>query len=170
MSEANDTVIELDSKDEHVTSKEIKNRIKKVGKNVSFFDLANQRIEAYKKKGTFSVSNAEQSIVNNIKAFVNNDDLMFQEINVPFIQRLKVYCASTLEQSSRTITNHLIFIRTLFNLAIKEGIVDSKYYPFAGENIKIRIGSGLKIGLTKEEIEKIEGLELEKGSSIWHTT
>ncbi|MCH7928370.1 MAG: site-specific integrase [Candidatus Dadabacteria bacterium] len=163
---ANDTVLEADDR---ATSKEIKNKIKRVGKNLSFFDIANQRIEAYKKKGTFSVSNPEQSIVNNIRKFVNGDDLLFQDINVPFIGRYKVFCASTLEHSPRTIINQLIFIRTLFNLAIKEGVVDFKYYPFAGDNIKIRIGSGLKIGLTKKEIERIEVLDLEKGSSIWHT-
>ncbi|MCB0448302.1 MAG: tyrosine-type recombinase/integrase, partial [Gelidibacter sp.] len=54
-------------------------------------------------------------------------------------------------------------------IAIKENIVDEKYYPFAGEKEKIRIGTSLKIGLTQDEITKIEELELELGSSIWHT-
>ncbi len=169
LAETNNTVLELDTNNENVTSKEIKNRIKKVSKNISFFDIADQRIDAYKKKGTFSVSNAEQSIVNNIKKFVNEENLLFQDITVPFIERFKVFCSSTLEQSPRTITNQLIFTRTLFNIAISEGIIDSKYYPFASDNIKIKIGSGLKIGLTKEEIEKIEDLDLERDSTIWHT-
>src|SRR5690606_12586023 len=42
-------------------------------------------------------------------------------------------------------------------------------YPFAGEKQKIRIGSGNKIGLTIEEVERLENLKLEEGTSIWHT-
>ena len=62
LAEANNTVLELDTNNEYASSKEIKNRIKKTGNNVSFFDVAKQRIDDYKKKGTFSVSNADQSI------------------------------------------------------------------------------------------------------------
>jgi integrase len=57
----------------------------------------------------------------------------------------------------------------MFNIAIKEGIIAQKYYPFAGEKEKIRIGSGNKIGLTIDEVEKIENLNFEKFSFIWHT-
>jgi len=169
MAEVNDTVLELETDKESITSKEIKDKIKKVRKNISFFDLAAQRIRNYQKKGTYSVGNAEQSIVNNLKKFVERDNLYFQDISVSFLERFKAFCSSDLGHSSRTITNQLIFIRTMFNIAIKDVIVDSKYYPFAGDNVKIRISSGLKIGLTKNEIESIENLKLEPGTSIWHT-
>lgn len=52
---------------------------------------------------------------------------------------------------------------------IKDEIVARKYYPFAGEKEKIRIESGHKIGLTIEEIERIEALVLPQDSSVWHT-
>jgi len=168
LAEANDKVLELEIDQRGITSKEIKDKLKKTGSNVSFFDLASQRISNYQKKGTYSVGNAEQSIVNNLKKFVKKEELHFQDISVSFLERFKVFCASDLGQSSRTITNQLIFIRTMFNIAIKDGIVDGKYYPFAGDKVKIRVGSGLKIGLTKEEVAKIESLKLEHGTSIWH--
>ena len=63
----------------------------------------------------------------------------------------------------------LIFMPTMYNIAIKEGIVDPKHYPFAGDKIKIKIGSSMKIGLSKEEVTRIENLELKTGSPIWHT-
>ncbi len=169
LAEANDTILELETNQEAITSKEIKDKIKKVGNHVSFFDLAAQRIDDYKKKGTYSVGNAEQSIVNNLKKFVKRDHLYFHEISVSFLERFKVFCIYNLGHSSRTIINQLIFIRTMFNIAIKDGIVDSRYYPFAGDKVKIRIGTGLKIGLTQDEVERIENLELEPGTSIWHT-
>ena len=101
--------------------------------------------------------------------FKNKPSLRFQDINERFIERFKNFCTIYLGHKERTITNQLIFVRTLFNVAIRDDIVPSKYYPFAGEKEKIRIGSGHKIGLTIKEVERIEQLELEPGTSIWHT-
>lgn len=165
----NDSVLELTTVNDQVTTKQIKNKIKPANQSVSFFDLSARRIKEYQQKGTYSVANSEQSIVNNIKKFVNQRNLYFQDITVPFIQKFKVYAVATLGQKPRTITNHLIFMRTMYNIAIKEGVVDSKYYPFAGANIKIKIGSSMKVGLSKEEVTSIENLELQPSSPIWHT-
>ena len=112
---------------------------------------------------------AEYMWMDGVNYFQKSTALRFQEIDEAFINKYKTFCLSYLNQTTRTVTNQLIFIRTLFNLAIKEGIIDQKYYPFAGEKEKIRIGSGNKIGLTIEEVEKIEALKFEEGASIWHT-
>ncbi|WP_286761349.1 tyrosine-type recombinase/integrase [Salegentibacter sp. UBA1130] len=114
------------------------------------------------RKGEYSFEDA-------ITYFKRNTRLEFREINESFLNKFKAFCSTYLGQRTRTITNQLIFIRTLFNVAIKDGIVSQKYYPFAGEKEKIRIGSGNKIGLTTEEVIKIENLAAESHSSIWHT-
>ncbi|WP_299623009.1 tyrosine-type recombinase/integrase [uncultured Tenacibaculum sp.] len=111
----------------------------------------------------------EQTFMDSVQYFKKNRKLKFQDINEAFLSKYKDFCTVYLQQKSRTITNQLIFIRTLFNKAIKQGMVDSKYYPFGGEKEKIRIGSGHKIGLTIEEVEKIENLNTNAGSSMWHT-
>jgi len=111
----------------------------------------------------------EHSFLDDIKIFAKNTSLNFEDIDTVFLDKYKVFCATYLGQQKRTITNQLIFIRTLFNSAIKEGVVDIKHYPFAKENEKIRISSGHKIGLTIEEIEKIEAFQFEKNTPIWHT-
>lgn len=67
------------------------------------------------------------------------------------------------------MTNQLMLIRTLYNRAIKEGIVDDKNYPFGGDNVSIKLSSGNKIGLTEQEIRTIEEMAFKKGTSIWHT-
>ena len=101
--------------------------------------------------------------------FKRNTRLEFREMNESFLNKYKIFCSTYMGHKTRTITNQLIFIRTLFNVAIKEGIVSPKYYPFAGEKEKIRIGSGNKIGLTSEEVTRIENLKAESHSSMWHT-
>ncbi|SFF70533.1 Site-specific recombinase XerD [Salegentibacter agarivorans] len=114
------------------------------------------------RKGQYSFEDA-------ITYFKRNTRLEFREMNESFLNKYKAFCSTYLGQKTRTITNQLIFIRTLFNVAIKDGIVSQKYYPFGGEKEKIRIGSGNKIGLTAEEVTKIENLAVESHSSIWHT-
>lgn len=111
----------------------------------------------------------EHSFIDSVNDFKNNKSLKFQDINESFLNRYKDFCAVYLGQKSRTITNQLIFIRTLFNNAIKNGVVDTKYYPFGGDRQKIRIGYGHKIGLSSDEIETIEVLKLEANTSIWHS-
>jgi len=111
----------------------------------------------------------ERSFADSVKYFKKNNKLKFQDINEAFLSKYKDFCTVYLGQKTRTITNQLIFIRTLFNKAIKEGIVDTKHYPFGGEKEKIRISSGHKIGLTVEEVEKIENLRVKLNTSIWHT-
>ena len=207
ITEAQDIVFEANNK---VTSQEVKNKVKGKNRKHSFFYVASERIKAKYESGTYSVAQAELSMLYNINEFLNlnlnqdkekitkeiikrrkerisksrkgeysmldgikdfnkNKALYFEDITTSFINKYKVFCSSYLNQKTRTITNQLIFIRTLFNTAIKEQIVDEKYYPFAGEKEKIRIKSGLKIGLTKNEVERIEALELDPFSTIWHT-
>jgi len=100
----------------------------------------------------------EFSFLERINHFKKNQHLKFKDIDEAFLEKFKTFCAVYLNQKTRTITNQLIFVRTLFNIAIKDGIVSSKFYPFAGEKERIRIGSGNKIGLTIKEVEKIEAL------------
>lgn len=208
LTEAND--IYFDTKDENITPKQVKQKLKGPGGSKSFFTVAAERIQRKHDRGTFSVAKPELSILYNLEEFLNlkttlsknanikaikerrkeriskarkseysfedginhfkkNKKLKFRDINEAFLEKFKTFCSAYLNQKTRTITNQLIFIRTLFNIAIKDGVVSSKFYPFAGEKEKIRIGSGNKIGLTIQEVEKIEVLKLEKNTSIWHT-
>ncbi|SFN65306.1 tyrosine-type recombinase/integrase [Salegentibacter flavus] len=208
LTEAND--LYFDSKDESITPKQAKQKLKGPGGSKSFFLVAAERVKRKYDRGTFSVAKSELSILYNIEEFLmlkssspkkkvtsdikqrrkdrvsksrkgeysfmdginhfkKNKTLKFRDIDQAFIEKYKTFCSVYLNQKTRTITNQLIFIRTLFNIAIKDGIVASKFYPFAGEKERIRIGSSNKIGLTIKEIEKIESLRFEPQSSIWHT-
>lgn len=207
LTEAND--VYFDSKDESITPKQVKLKLKGPDGSKSFFALAAERAMSKYDRGIFSVAKSELSILYNIEEFLKlkssspknevieaikkrrrdrvgrakkaqftfldginhfkkSNTLKFRDIDQTFIERYKTFCSTYLNQKSRTITNQLIFIRTLFNIAIKDGVVDIKYYPFAGDKEKIRIGSGNKIGLNSKEIERIEKMDLPPGTTIWH--
>ncbi len=113
---------------------------------------------------------SEYSYLDAINHFKKCNQLKFQDIDQSFINKYKIFCSVYLSHKTRTITNQLILIRTIFNIAIKNNLIDSNIYPFAKEKEKIRIkNSTHKIGLTKGEIELIERIEFSEPSSIWHT-
>jgi integrase len=168
LAEANEKLIEAETSGKAATSADIKKTIKNASGG-SFYDVAEERIRQKDDAGVYSVANAERSILNNIRRFHGNSDLAFSEITQAFLARFKLFCTTELGQKSkRTVTNQLIFIRTVFNIAIKNGITKPEFYPFAGDKEKIRLKRSMKIGLSKEEIEAIELLDLPEGSGMWH--
>jgi len=62
----------------------------------------------------------------------------------------------------RTISNTLVFIRTLYNAAIAQNLAKRESYPFGSgdDRIKIKFPESIKVGLSIEEIQKIERLDL----------
>ncbi len=169
LAEANEMLLEAEVSKSINTVDDIKKKIKNQAGG-SFFEVAEERIRNKEAAGVFSVARAEASILNNIRKFHGKVNLDFPEITSSFLKRFKIFCKNELGQKSeRTITNQLIFIRTVFNIAVKEGITKSEFYPFAGDKEKIRLKRGLKVGLSREEITRIENLELDEGGGIWHT-
>jgi len=47
-------------------------------------------------------------------------------------------------------------VRSIFSQAIKEGVCDAKYYPFGKDKIKIKFPDSKKVGLSKDDVAKIE--------------
>ena len=80
------------------------------------------------------------------------------------MERFKGYIKTELKLSERSAINHLVVIRSVFSQAIKSEIVDRKYYPFGAGKISIKFPDSLKIGLTPEEVNAIETIELPTGS------
>jgi len=131
-----------------------------------------QAVNDIRKRRKERVSQALKSknfFFEDVEQFKKNTALSFREITSDFLDKYKLFCKNYLEQSPRTIANQLTYIRTLFNMAIDKDIVESKYYPFVGKNEKIKVKSGHKIGLTIEEVDRIEDLELEEDTLLWHT-
>ena len=60
----------------------------------------------------------------------------------------------------RTAVNHLVVIRSVFSQAIKENVTDVRFYPFGKGKVKIKFPESSKVGLTLEEIKKLEEVEL----------
>lgn len=157
--EAEDNLIALEATKKDTTAKAIKNTMKPK-KEATFFPQAQEYIDNLTKEGKYNRLSAEEPRINRFKEFLEQQDIAFKDITVPLLNRYKAYLKNTRNISERTIINHLVVIRSIFNQAIKGHHVDRKHYPFGSDKIRIKFPDSIKIGLTTEEIHMLEQIAL----------
>ncbi len=166
--EASNKYLELEADENAITAKVIQKQIKKKDSVMTFAQLADIFLENKAKSGKIKSYQADKSRVNHFKNFLPNGDISFPEITELLLKKYTTYLKTEKKNKERSVINNLIMIRTLFNLAIREGIVDRKYYPFGHGKIIIKHPQSIKIGLTKEEVKILEDIDLGKSGWLWH--
>ncbi|WP_299223674.1 site-specific integrase [uncultured Aquimarina sp.] len=174
LAEANDLILEFETKQKSFTAADIVNGLKDGRKDSSFFKLAEQYITELKAQGKFNRANPDGSRIKLFREFLKGSDIQFHEIDTALLKRFKTYILTKTNQrgatsAERSVMNAYVVIRTLFNRAITEDRADQKDYPFGKNKIQIKFPETVKVGLDEKEISDIESLELEHYSPIWHT-
>lgn len=167
LAEANDKLLELETTKNESSSRIIRQGLKPLTSS-TFFGQAAIYIDNLKKSGKYNSVVADQPRINRFKEFLKGADISFQEINVPLLNRFRAFLKGSRHISERTVINHLMVIRTVFNQAIKGNIIDTKYYPFGKEKVQIKFPNSIKIGLTPDEVKLVEDLKIEPGSYLNH--
>src|SRR5258705_1759584 len=167
LSEANDKLLDMESNKENVSSQAVRYSLKPSSHGATFFSIANSFLDNFKKAGKYNRYNPELSRIEKFKAFLAGKDISFQDVTVSLLNRFIAQLKGK-NISERSVMNHLLVIRTLFNIAIKENIVDQKYYPFGKDKIKIKFPQSLKIGLIPDEVKSLESFKLETDSYFNH--
>lgn len=164
LTEANGKFLELETQKSNITSKAIRHGLKSKDQS-TFFEQARIYLESLKQSGKYNRFSADKPRIERFKEFLKGDDISFNDISVPLLNRFRAYLKGTRKISDRTIINHLVVIRSVFSQAIKDNIVDSKFYPFGKDKIRIKFPDSTKTSLSIEEVKRLEDLELAKGSS-----
>ena len=167
--EIEDVVFEMEASKQNYSAKQIIDSIRKNTKRLSFFELADEHVEDLIKANNYNRAISDRSKINRIKEFAKKRNLEFEEIDENLLKKLKIYLRTTAGLSERSIMNVFVMIRLLYNNAISKKIVDRKFYPFGKGKIKIKYPQTIKIGLDENEIRKIEELDLDRRTSVWHT-
>lgn len=158
LAEANDKALELETHKEYSSVKAVKEKIKpSVGQ--TFFPQIDAFIADLKSAGKYNQYTSDKSRLNRFKAYLKND-ITFQDISPSLLERFKSWLIVNQKVSERTAVNHLVTIRSVFSKAIRDEIIDARYYPFGKGKVKIKFPDSAKIGLTQEEVKKIEDAEL----------
>lgn len=167
LSEANDKLLELESESKMVSSIAVKNELKPtVG--TTFFGQAEAYLEKLRISGEYAQMNPELSRINRFKEFLQGKDIAFSDITVNLLENYRSWLQGTRKLKERTIINHLLTVRDVFSQAIKTNSRLDKYYPFGRGKVSLKVPQSLKIGLTEEDVTRIENVKLPKGSSAHH--
>ena len=119
--------------------------------------------------GKIKVYKSDRSRIENFKTYRKQEDLFFEDITTELLNHFANYLRGKKGLKPRSIVNHFILIRTLYNKAINDDVVERNFYPFGKGKLTIRIPESQKIGLDEEEVKRIERLKLKKGTILWHT-
>ena len=159
LAEANKTLLDLENKDKVISSTKIKQELTNPLGGKSFNDVARVFLENLKSNKKISRYKADRVRVNHFIHFCQSDKIRFAEITEVKLRNFMTYLEFNKGLSKRSVMNNLVVIRTIYNKAIKMDIIDRKFYPFGTDKIQIKFPESEKIGLTKEEVKKVESLK-----------
>jgi len=130
LAEANDKLLEMEGNLDTVTAQSVTRQIKTNRKTTTFFEFAAIYVEQLEAKGQFSRLSAEKPRIRHFQKFLKYKDVTFPEITEVLLKQFQAYLSKVRKNSECSIVNNLIVIRTIYNLGIREGLVDRKHYPF----------------------------------------
>ncbi|MBN4052296.1 site-specific integrase [Sphingobacteriaceae bacterium AH-315-L07] len=167
--EAEAMIIRDEDQTNNLSSNQMVTLLKGNKKERTFQDFAQEFLDDLEKNKKFNRLSSDSAKVNNFKRFLKQEDIYFYEITESLLKKFRTYLISKRGVNETTVMNHYIVIRTLFNAAIGEGLVEQKFYPFGKHRIRIKMPETIKIGLEKEDIASIEKLQFDTGTALWHT-
>lgn len=172
LAKANDKALEMEAKG-YVSAQEVKVNLKPVEETKIYFqDIAQIRLDEMEAIGNYDAFKSDTARLKRFYEFIKNQKITFDEITVDLLRRYTVFLKVSKKfqydkdkpskpLSERSITNHLMIVRTIFNQAINAKLVSKDIYPFGGKgNISIKLTGASKIGLEEAEIKKLEELDL----------
>ena len=155
LTEANEKLLESETQNDSQSIASIKEKIVSKGKN-DFFKVADEYLEYLLKSEKYNQLSANKSRVNKFKQFVGKNELQFKELTIGLLNKFEVYLRYTEKKSPRTVMNYLLVIRTIYNRAVAESIINKDNYPFGKGKIQIIFPESEKNGLSINEIKILE--------------
>lgn len=158
IAEVTNQLLEMEKNNSDVSSYAVKNAVV-ASKEGTFFKQADFYIAQLEKTGKFNRKSADLPRINRFKEFSKTTDLHFSEITPLLLKQFQTWLRSRRKITERTIVNHLIVIRTIYNQAISAGVADQKHYPFGKGKVSIKFPDSIKLGLTMEEVNLLEAAD-----------
>jgi len=172
LSEARKGLISLQTDNKAVTARQIKKEIYKPTSSLTFFDFADEHLEALEAEKKINRHSTDSAWLSYIEKYCSGRHLTFQEIDNRFLKKFKAYLIGSSSLTETTAMNVMVLIRLLFNQAIKHKVISKEIYPFGKDKFKIKFPETNKTGLSCKEIKVLENLtqltQMERHSlNVW---
>ncbi|OYX28913.1 MAG: recombinase [Flavobacteriales bacterium 32-35-8] len=159
LSEVRKGLITLQTEDKDASARQIKTEIYKPTSSLTFFDYADEHLQALEAEKKINRHSADSAWIGYIVKFSKSRQLTFQEIDDRFLRKFKIYLKGPTALSETSAMNVMVLIRLLFNRAIKDKVISKELYPFGIGKVKIKFPETVKIGLNQQEIKNLESID-----------
>lgn len=163
--DAENAFAKLIVKGDNVTVENSVKILKGESNDTSFFHFAEKVIQIKRDSGLVNTYNKHANSLRKLKTFFGKADMKFSDINVEFLVDYEAHLLKT-GSAINTVNKELKVIRSWLFRAINQGLFEQGNNPFF--RFKIKSEKTYKEKLTLDEIQRIEELDLKKGTLIWH--
>lgn len=175
LAEVRDQALKLATEQARVDVQVIKQVVKNDGVEPPkpfFKEVADKYLSEQLECGNVDVYKTDLSRLKRFYEFSNGGKVTFDQIDAEYLHRYTVYLRKDKRRSGnsespikplseRTIVNHLLIIRTLWNRALNVKAAFKDHYPFGTDGkVSIKFPESTKIGLSATELENLEGVDL----------
>lgn len=162
-SELYDKVIELETKNKEISSKQLKTEIYGRKPNL-FFDVAATVLEGYRIDNKPNSYHRNSSVIRLFKEFIGNDSIALSDITIEILDQYSAYLKTERGNSANTVHANLKFLRRVFNEALRRSLIEPNQNPFLRYRLKTE--KTTKEYLTEQELEFFNAVELDEKSKM----
>lgn len=165
---AEKAIAEMETQGVIVTLESLSSRVsgKDSGIRSSFIEYARKVSNDFRLAGQIGSHRKYNNFIFHIVKYARTEEITFGDITVSFITGFETYLRSQ-NKAINTVEKLLKIARAVTYRAIQAGIMPMEKNPWF--LIKIKTAKTARAKLSWEELMKIEQLELEEGSGIWHS-
>ena len=135
-----------------------------------FLAFCREMLDQFERRGQIATFRAYQTAVRKLADFTRRKlgtrELAYEALSVSFFRDFQTYLVQVKKNKPNTVHKNVASIRTLLYAAIKEGLFPQSKNPFFHITLKKEKVHRDKLDI--EEIRKIEELEIEEETLLWH--
>ena len=166
-SDAEEAYWQLDE-EKKASADAIKKRLEYASKD-NFFDLADEYLEEIKPESFYNWKQSRVAI-GKLREYHGTKHLPVNSIDADFLNEfIKKHLQRKLKNKASTIEKNFNPIRNILDVAVSKHLIAENPARGNGFSLPKKNGSKSKPKLTFEQIQQMEGLQLEPGSNLWHS-
>jgi site-specific recombinase XerD len=158
-------VLELKNELRFLSINQVKERISKRRKFDSFFEYGDKLVEDLIKANRLGSAKSYRGLLTRLRSYTKKKDLKFNDINYEFLVNFETFHLSN-NNSLNGLASYLRTLRSIYNKAIKDRLIEKEAYPFNDYQIKTTPTS--KRAIQYESVLKLLHYKTEKGSWPFH--
>ena len=152
--EYTDNIVDLQIEKKDFTAKTLIEKVSKPVKRMNVNDLFLQEIAQLKKEERIRYAECHDYVYKSLLKFNKHLDIYFSDIDVQWLKKYEAWLRSQ-GNSENTIGFKFRTLRTMYNIAIKEGYVKAEFYPFKEYKVSKLHEDTPKRAIIKDNVRKI---------------